>query len=152
MPDENDDESESLPEEDFEDSYVAQAKEELIGRIDGQREDVFYERQLQVSFENDYYHWVTARALEELTEDGEIRSERVPLRRTIMTEDGQVASGVQMRFFFSKKLLYWTRKAKKIAALVEAYSEPTLTKAVGNQAEILFDAALPSRLLKNRAG
>jgi hypothetical protein len=123
--------------------YVEQAKKDLISRINADPEAVFYERQLQLLYEKPYYHWVTARALEELAEDGDIRSEHLTLRRPLMTDAGRVETNVQMRFFFYKKARSWLRKARKIAALVETYCEPALTRAVGNHAEILFDAALP---------
>jgi hypothetical protein len=126
-----------------EDGYVKQAKDDLISHIDSDHEAVFYERQLQLFYEKDYFHWVTARALEELAESGDIRSEHLTLRRPLMTEAGRVETSVQMRFFFWKNARSWRRKAKKLAALVEAYSEPALTRAVGRQAENLFDAALP---------
>src|SRR5262249_6302822 len=116
---------------------------DLISRINANPEAVFYERQLQLFYEKPYYHWVTARALEELAQDANIRCEHLTLGRPIITEEGREETNVQMRFFFHKKARSWIRKAKKISALVEAYCEPSLTRAVGNQAEILFDAALP---------
>jgi len=145
LPDDEYDEDD-LPEEESppaEDRYVELAKDDLISRINANPEVVFYERQLQLFYEDKYFHWVTARALEELAQDGNIRSEHLTLRRRLITEEGREETNVQMRFFFWKKARSWIRKAKKIAALVEAYCDPALTRAVGNQAEILFDAALP---------
>jgi hypothetical protein len=56
------------PPERLYDSYVEEAKVELLERIDGEPEAIFYERQLQVQYEDTYFHWVTARALEELAD------------------------------------------------------------------------------------
>jgi hypothetical protein len=97
---------------------------------------VFYERQLQVRFERRFYHWITSRALDQLAQDGAVLSVPLPLAF------GESGGEVTLRFFFSRKLRFWTRKAGAVAKLVAAYCDPTFNAAIGHQAEMLFDAAL----------
>ncbi len=130
------DEEEFEHEEEFEveDRYVERASDAVLKVIDGRPRDVFYERQLPVVLEKDYYHWITSRALDELAEDRLIRSEFVGMGSSYSTK---------MRFFFSNKLRYWKRSATKVRKLVLEYSKVDFTNAFGHHAEMLFDAALP---------
>ncbi len=127
--DEIDDEEERLAE--IEGRYVDTAKAEILKLINERREEVFYERQFQVFFEKRFFHWITARAADELAKDGVIESEFLPL-----------PAGGPARFFFAKHLRYWRRKARESLKLIARYSDPAFTQAVGHQAELLFDAAL----------
>ncbi len=127
--DDIDDEEERLAE--IEERYVDAAKAEILKLINERPKDVFYERQFQVFFEKRFFHWITARAADELAQDGVIESEFLPL-----------PAGGPARFFFSKQLRYWRRKARESVKLISRYSEPAFTQAVGHQAEMLFDAAL----------
>lgn len=114
------------------DRYVEGASNALLKFINGNAADVFYERQLQVLFEKDYFHWITSRALAELARDSLIQSEYLALERR-----------TRMRLFFSKRLRYWRRSAAEIRALVLEYGKVDFTNAFGHQAEMLFGAALP---------
>ena len=131
-----DDEREWLSDEEIEDAYVERAREDLAEVINARPGDVFYERQLQVRFERRFYHWITSRALDQLAQDGAVAS------RTLALAFGESGGEVTLRFFFSKKLRYWTRKANEVSKLVAAYCDPAFNAAVGHQAEMLFDAAL----------
>jgi len=137
VPDER--EREWIPEDEFEDRYVERARAELGALINSRPNDIFYERQLQVLLERKFYHWITSRALDGLAKDGDIRSEFIPL---IVADRSEVGDGVRVRFFFSKKLRYWMRKAKEILELVKVYSDPTFSRALGRHCEMLFDAGL----------
>ncbi len=116
------------------DSFVDAAREEILKLFASQPEGVFYERQLQVLLEKRFFHWITARAANQLVEERKIRSEWLPL----------IVYGerTRARFFFSTQRRYWTRTAKEIGRLISAYSNPAVTAATGSQAEMLFDAAL----------
>ena len=113
------------------DRYVEGASTAILKFIQENPEGVFYERQLQVQYEGPYYHWVTTRALNELVGRKLIKSDELPL------------GGSKMRFFFSKEARYWKRKAGKVRALVRQYSQADFIRALGRQAEMLFDAAMP---------
>lgn len=42
-----------------EDTDEARARARLLAHFEDHREAVFYSRQLEVIFENEYFHWVT---------------------------------------------------------------------------------------------
>jgi hypothetical protein len=115
------------------DSYVDLAKADLKTLFETEPESVFYQRQLQVMFEKDYFHWVIVRALVELVEEGVIASETLPLPGT-----GAIT------FYRSTGHRYWKRDADEIVKLVSRFSESSFTYALGAQGEALFDAALPT--------
>ena len=121
MPDEYDDEVDDEEERlvEIEESYVDTAKAEILKVINERPEDVFYERQFQVFFEKRFYHWITARAADELARDGVIESEFLPL-----------PAGGPARFFFPKHLRYWRRKARQSIKLIGRYSDPAFTQGV----------------------
>src|SRR5262249_44396811 len=55
------------------DTKVDEAKEVIIKEVfDKDPRTVMYERQLLVRFEDRFFHWITARALGELYEEGQI--------------------------------------------------------------------------------
>jgi len=61
-------------EEERQDAYVERAKVQLLELFERRPEEVFYGSQLQVHFEDTFFHWVTSRALEELVDDSDIFS------------------------------------------------------------------------------
>jgi len=133
--------SDDWPESDFDapepelhhDSKVDEASEKLLAHIQGNRDEVFYEMQLEVLFEDDYFHWITTKALAQLR-----NSRRIGSSLEILRDVGRI------RFYFHIRNRYWKRKAAEIRKLVEKFSRPAFTAALGNQGEMLVDAALPS--------
>lgn len=115
------------------DNQVDLAKGELQEFFENRWTDVFYERQLEVIFEGTYFHWITQHALHELTDQGSIASDLMDL-----------PSVGTIRFYRHKHHRYWKRQARQIVSLVSEFSLPTFTRALGQQAETLFDAALPT--------
>jgi hypothetical protein len=131
-----DPESWSEPEEIIEqprDSFVDEAKADLKTLFEREPESVFYQRQLQVMFERDYFHWITVRALSELVQQGILAAELMPLPGT-----GNIA------FYRLSSYRYWKRDADEVAKLVSRYSDSSFTYALGAQGETMFDAALPT--------
>ena len=115
------------------DPRVDEAAVKLLGFIEGNPDEVFYEMQLEVIFEGDYFHWITTKALAHLRDARKIGSSL-----EVLKEVGRI------RFYFHIKNRYWKRKAAEIKKLVEQFSEPAFTRALGNQGELLVDAGLPS--------
>jgi len=114
------------------DEKIDEAKEAILAFLTENSAHAFYERQLTIIFENRYFHWITVKALLELTDEGSIASELL-----------QLVPGVPIRFFRMKANRYWRRQANKIIKLVRRFSEPTFARAIGLQGELLVDAALP---------
>jgi hypothetical protein len=46
-----------------------------------------------------------------------------------------------IRFYWPKKVRYWRRQATEIRGLVQEFSHPDMMRALGLQAELMFDAA-----------
>jgi hypothetical protein len=144
-----DDAPDEWPEPDFDnakveprhDPKVGQAADKLLTFIESNPTEVFYEMQLEVLFEDDYFHWITTKALAQLRDSRKIGSSIQGLK------------GVgRIRFYFHIKNRYWKRKAVEIRKLVEQFSDPLFTSALGNQGEMLVDAGLPSVGFLPRAG
>src|SRR5207245_3777166 len=119
------------PEPQRRDPVVDDAKENLRQFLGKERTSVFYQRQLEVIFEGTYFHWITAHALLELSEEGHIASERLPLAGT-----GSIT------IYRAKTHRYWRRQARQIIEVVSQFSAQTFTQALGEQGELMFDAAL----------
>ncbi len=126
-------EAEELPPRDH---VVDQAKEEFEAFFATNNAEVYYQRQLQVRFEQRFFHWITAHALSELADEGKITAENLPLRGS-----GNVT---RITLYHAPAHRYWRRQANEIVELVSRFSEPAFTAALGAQGETLFDAALPS--------
>jgi hypothetical protein len=114
------------------DAMVETAKAALRQFFENEAEQVFYKRQLQVMFEDRFFHWITDRALTELEAEGHVASntEEVPVIKHIT-------------FYRARTHRFWRRQAREIARLVQRYSEPDFTQALGTHGEQMFDAALP---------
>jgi hypothetical protein len=115
------------------DRVVDEAKRELGAFFEINGKSVFYQRQVQVIFEDKYFHWITAHALSELATEGRIASDALPLPGT-----GTIT------IYRAKAHRYWRRQADEIIELVKRFSDPTFTSALGAHGELMFEAALPS--------
>jgi len=104
----------------------------LVEMFDAEPERVYFENQIAIRFENEFFHWVTVRALKELREAGKIGSDLQALTET-----------TQLRFYFNRRNRYWRRRATEIRRLVLEYSDPSFTPVLGTQGELLIDAGLP---------
>jgi hypothetical protein len=115
------------------DPVVDQAKDAIRRFFDEERANVFYKQQLEVIFENDFFHWVTSRALSELVAEGHLAVEQEEL------------PGVGMiMLFHATTHRYWRRQAQEVIALVSKFSAPAFTAGIGAQGETMFDASLPT--------
>jgi len=55
---------------DEEDSYEQDVREKLIEFFEKNQKKVFFSRQLEVKLEDNYFHWITNRAIRALIVDG----------------------------------------------------------------------------------
>lgn len=122
------------------DPKVDEAKIALEDFFEEHLENVFYERQLEVIFENKFFHWITSKALYELRTEGRLASDLQPL-----------STKTSIRFYRSNTHRFWKRQALQTKKLVLQFSNPTFTRALGNHGELLFDAALPVEEFMPRA-
>jgi hypothetical protein len=115
------------------DDKIDDAKEVLRSELFATDDDaVFYQRQIETRYEGQFFHWITAKAVNELAAERVFSSETVPL-----------LGNASIRFYWSPKNRYWKRRANAIRKLVLAFSESSMSHAIGRQGEVMFDAALP---------
>ena len=114
------------------DSKVDEAKIALEDFFEEHPSEVLYERQIEVIFEDRFFHWITGKALHELRIEDRIASDLV-----------QLTGPVSIRFYRATSHRFWKRQAKEIADLVRSFSAPPFTRALGQHGELMFDAALP---------
>ena len=96
--------------------------EELITRTDR----VFYERQVEVLLEGKYFHWVTSRAVRVLESRGVIQTSR---------RKGQFGS--EIKTLRRTRYRYFKREESRLVEVVNQFSEPTVTSAIGARLEDL---------------
>ena len=122
---------EPVEEERPRDPAVDRAKVALTEFFRGRRAttDVFYNTQLAVLFEREFFHWITKRAVNELVAEGVLESR---------TESR--SGGGEIRFYWAPANRYGKRKRKRIHDLVDTISDPKL--GLGDHGENMVDAAL----------
>jgi hypothetical protein len=114
------------------DRAIDEAKKDLEIFFKANENSVFYQRQIQVIFEDKYFHWITAYSLSELSQEGKIASDVLTLAGT-----GKIT------IYRRKGHRYWRRQADEIITSVSRFSDPAFTAALGAHRELMFDAALP---------
>jgi hypothetical protein len=108
------------------DPQLARARNEVLAFFELNSSQVFYSRQVEVRFEDKYFHWITNRAIRELVEGGQIKSETVKLR-----------SGGEVHLLWNRRFRYYRRSASRVIELVESYSSHEVAQLVGYQGEML---------------
>jgi hypothetical protein len=109
-----------------EDSYEQDVRKSLVDLFERNRKKVFFSRQLEVRFENDYFHWVTNRAIRALIVDGIIKE-----------ETRQLKSAGEIHLLWHPSFRYYKREAAAVAKLVEEYSNPNIAGAIGLHGETM---------------
>jgi len=117
------------------DKKIDEAKDLLFEFFKTNNRQVFYVKQLEVMFEKKLFHWITSRALGELVDEGYLGIIERPLS----------VVGTRVRFLFNKKNRYYKRQIKKSIGVIREYSEYTIARACGEQADLLFFNALVSK-------
>jgi hypothetical protein len=113
------------------DVKIDEAKESLKSFFRQNPQAVFYIKQLEVTFEKQFFHWITAKAIRELIEEGRLKMEEVPL-----------AKGTRVKFVFNPRYRYYKRAIKKAIHVIREYSHHEIAMACGEQADVLFFNAL----------
>lgn len=90
------------------------------------RDSVVTSRQLEIYLEDDFYHWVTNRAIRDLVNSGELK-----------TEEKELSFGGKTKLIWSRGNRYQRRHARKVTDLVDRYSSPNVAGTLGYHAELL---------------
>jgi len=102
------------------------ARKELEGLFDRSKEEVFFSRQLEVWFEDKYYHWVTNRVIREIIASGHM-----------LTEERNLKTGGWIHLLWHKNYRYYKRSAAKTVKIVEEYADPNIAGAIGLHGEMM---------------
>ena len=104
----------------------ARAVDALRAFLTEHSDDVFTTRQLEVIFEDRYFHWITHRAVKLVVEE-----------RTARLEGLMLSHGAPINLIWHRSNRYTRRQIKEVLQIVEQYSHPDFTAALGNTGELL---------------
>jgi len=103
------------------------AKQILMEKYLGKGTGVFYARQLEIWMENEFFHWITGRALNELKAEGVIGG---------VTE---VLGTHTANFYYPVRHRYPRRQIAETIKLIAEFSDPRFTRALGAHGELLVE-------------
>jgi len=83
----------------------------------------YHKKQIEVLFESKYQHWVTDRAISVLIQEGFLRERIIQLPT------------IELNFVYRYNLRNIARAMRKRAQIVRRYSDPSISKGTGDQAE-----------------
>ena len=116
------------------DSEEARARARLLAHFVDNPESVFYSRQLEVLFEDEYFHWITNRALRALVAEGHV-----------VTESRLLDIGSEIKLVWYKTFRFYKRAASEVFDLVNRYATSATDGTLGMQGELLVLAAFARR-------
>jgi len=119
------------------DPITQNVKKLIIERLASDAERVYYQRQFEVIFEKQFFHWVTDRAIRELTAERKIKIEFIKIQ----------VNGHQdlVKLITNKHNRYFRRSSKRVVELIKEYSHPSVTRDVGLWGQSLFKIAYAAR-------
>jgi len=117
------------------DEYFYAAQRDLTTLFDANPKKVYFIRQLQVLFEEKYFHWITYNAARGLLTLERVKEEDVASAR----------GGMSTHFLFHPSNRYTKRETRKAQDIIEEYSRDEITRSCGGRAETLFCAGLAEK-------
>ncbi len=85
----------------------------------------YHKIQIEMIFEDKYFHWVTNRAIDELVRGGSLKLEKRDVAH----------------FVYRSGIRYIRREINRRCKIIKRYSDPVITRAIGEYAEALFSFA-----------
>ena len=102
------------------DEYELSARNRLNEFFELNSTQVFFGNQLAVQNEDEFFHWITYRAIGQLINEG-----------IILTELRIMKIGTEIKLVWHRKHRYYKRDAKRILDLVDEYGSPNICAAMG---------------------
>lgn len=112
------------------DTEEEKARARLLTFFIDNPESVFYSRQLEVLFENEFFHWVTNRALRRLIEEGHV-----------LIEARKLSIGSEIKLVWNRSFRFYKRAATDVFRLVDRSASSATDGTLGMQGELLVLAA-----------
>lgn len=110
--------------DDLPDQKEVEARQALNKFFNEHSNKVFYSNQVSVIHEDNYFHWLSNRALRNLLELESIRGE---VRET--------TTGTTIKTYWNKKYRYYKKSANQLISLVEDFSNHEVGKTLGQYGE-----------------
>ncbi|MCX5919049.1 MAG: hypothetical protein NTX30_20530 [Deltaproteobacteria bacterium] len=123
------------------DPIESEAKTVIKSFFEMHMKEVFFSRQVEVIHEDQFFHWITNRAIRDLVAEGVILGEKRKLR-----------NGGPISLLWHRSYRFYKRSADKVIALVEKYSDPEIGESIGLHGEtmVLEAFARSEFLMKGR--
>lgn len=93
------------------DKKVEEAKDVLRTYFNQNRHTVHYLKQIEIKFEKQFFHWIIAKAVNELLSEKFLKFEPAPLGR-----------GTSVKFVFERRHRYYRRQIKEAMKIIKEYS------------------------------
>jgi len=116
------------------DQYEVGARKKLRRFFEENQSSVYFANQLAVQNEDEYYHWITHRAITTLVSEGLIK-----------TEKRKLATGTDIKLLWHRRHRYYRRDAQRLVTLVNEYGSPNMCGAIGLHGEQMILAGFARR-------
>jgi hypothetical protein len=108
------------------DPVESEAKDVIKSFFGRHKKKVFFSRQVEVIHEDQYFHWITNRAIRDLVAEGVILGEKRKLR-----------NGGPINLIWNRAYRFYKRSAAQLIALVEQYNDPEIGESIGLHGETM---------------
>lgn len=102
------------------------AESKLVDFLADRKSEVFFSRQIEVTFEDEFYHWITNRAIHTLIDSG-----------LLTLEERKLTIGAPINLLWHKNYRYYKRDAENLYRLVDEYANPDISAAIGLHGEFM---------------
>lgn len=104
------------------DTEEAKARSRLLAHFVDHPTPVFYSRQLDMLFEDEFFHWVTNRALRGLIKEGHV-----------LSEARRLDIGSEIKLVWIKSFRFYKRAATEVIELVNQYTSSATERRLCNR-------------------
>jgi len=116
------------------DEYEQLARNKLNQFFELNCSQVFFGNQLAVQNEDQFFHWITYRAISQLIDE-----------KVILTERRRMRIGSEIKLVWHRKHRYYKRDAKRVLGLVDEYGSPNICAAMGLHGEQMILAGFAKK-------
>jgi len=124
---------------------ISRLREHFITQRNEPRKTPFYQSQLQIFYERDFFSWVVSDALKELVKEGFLTK----ITETDIPNFQKLRFLTKMSFYVNSEAVNTEEELKKakekmfkISKVVDGYSDPAISKTLGDHLEVLVKQEL----------
>lgn len=120
--------------------YFEDAQRAIENLYKSDRSGIYYIRQLQVKFEEKYFHWITYHVLRYLKDLGKLK-----------VIERKQQDGTTRHFYIEPSNRYPVRKINEMEKIINEFSQDHITRSCGRRAEDLFCLGLAKKGFRVKA-